>query len=246
MATEKGPKEGTNSIYLDAETTRMARELMGRNYTSLSDLMREAVSLAYQAKDSPYKMASIHTYPPMNLDDEDYPYNLDKWIYLDSTERVFLMGTTMRNPIVNYSTFWNRFLEDGKSLYVLLQGDLGIENGKPMYAPIKNEAEKVSEKRAQSLQALAELSKTAPKGSLVVRKSDGFLISQSAIIVFGSKNSLGIQEADIQIQPSLEPQDYGSRSPQFLVRTQSTSAEFSLFVAPLLRLWERSATELRS
>lgn len=96
---EIGPKQGTNSIYLDDETARMARELVVPNHISLSDIMKKAIRAAYQAKDSPYGMSSIYEYPSMSLDGS---HDLDEWISLDSTKRVFLMGTTMRNPIVNY------------------------------------------------------------------------------------------------------------------------------------------------
>jgi hypothetical protein len=241
MLKEQGqPYKGTNSIYLDEPTAKLARQVVEQTGKPFAAFIKQALDNFSHPMGGSLENAQI-VYPPSDIDE----HHLDEWIDVDSTERVFFMGTTMRRPIVDNSEFWQRFLENGKSLRVLLQGDLGTKEGGFVYTLLENEVEEVSRKRAETLETLKILSRTATKGSLAVREIKNSLISQSVIAVFGKKNSVGIQDVNIQIEPKLFlPEGYrmDDNSPRFLIRTRSNLSAFSFFFRPYSILWSSLAS----
>lgn len=149
------------------------------------------------------------------------------------------MGATMRRPIIRYSNLWRSLLENGVQLRILLQGDLGTENGRSVYTPVEKDIEAVSQRRSESLHELREISQSASKDSLEVRNSGKSLIFSSQIIVF-RKNG----QVDIQVHPMNF--GYVGRSVKFLVTTPLSSPVYSEFVDPIEEMWQQSLPELRS
>lgn len=146
----------TVSLYLTEDVLGVVRQMGTSGHRGFSSFVQESLRLA--AKFTPvtsspadYLDNVAHVmWPDWNFD-EDHPYRFDKWITSGSISRVLLMGTTMAQPLTEYSAIWNAFLHDGGRLFVLLQGELGNEGGKPIYTPVKEDIDSVSERRKATL-----------------------------------------------------------------------------------------------
>lgn len=230
MNTERGK---TVSLYLTGEALRIAQSAVGDKRGGFSKLVHDLLL----ARSTPDNLALIRwSYWDF---DEDDPQRLDRWISPDSTSKVLLMGTTMAKPLSEYSDLWKKFLNNGGKLFVLFQGELGREEGKPIYTPVKEDVESVFERRKAALNVVVELSKDIPKHSLVVRNSGQTLLSYSAIVAYQKRNKV-----DIQIHPyQFLPEKYMVQSPQFFTSTNLEQATYKLLADPINILWSEGLPE---
>lgn len=255
MKKEKTDRDGATTAYLSARSAGLAKEISVRTGRSISGLFKEYLDLIHQAGNDPSRIADVlvHTdlgyvnkvdspQAPLSLGlvkQEGESYQIDKWISPDTTEAVFLMGTTMRRPIIRYSNLWRSLLENGIQLRIFLQGDLGTEEGRSRYTPVEKDIEAVSQRRAESLHELREISQFAPKDSLEVRNSGNSLIFSSMIAVFRNDG-----QVDIQVHPINF--GYVGRSVKFLVTAPLSSPVYNELVDPIEEMWQQSLPELRS
>lgn len=245
------------TIYLNDEIAKLAKEVSNRSGKGVSQLFREFLirtrstlggveRLAFVVSDKDLKeeIGQDANDRPLSLRPSisDDPYRFDKWVSLDSTESVFLMGTTMKRAVVSHLPMWKKFLEAGKHLRILLQGEIDEAGEISVYTPVKNEIKSVHERRALSLKALHDLSRSCPEQSLEVRNSGSSLISYSAVLVFKLNG-----QVDIQIQPyTFQCHQNVTRGARFIVSTQYGSDIYHLLADPIEDMWEHSLPELRS
>ncbi len=170
------------------------------------------------------------------------PYRLEKWVSLSTTTRAILVGTSMRRAIVCHHELWKQFVNAGKQLRVLVQGDLGTGTGiSPMYTYIQEMNDRIAEKRDASLAILKEISRSAEKDTFEVRNSGRSLISYSAIILFRVDGTV-----DVQIQPYVFLPNRTERGARFILNTPVDGNTYRILVRPIEKLWSYSIPEIKA
>ena len=231
----------TRSIYLDAETEKLASEIVERTGSNLSQLFRDFLFQKQFVRDATGEMAVVQDCSILPMLIEDDPYSFDHWIDVSNTRRVLLMGVTMRDALVRNEALWVSLLRHGGQLHVLRQGDL--ENSESSTTRVLarmrlDDGTRLFQRRNESEQALGMIREqltTEEQSRLVIRDSREQLLSYSAVVIWKIEP---IGKVDVQIHPYFPGYDY-NRGPRFILSTEENSRSFAALMKPITDLWRR-------
>ncbi|MEX0762653.1 MAG: hypothetical protein WD208_13705 [Dehalococcoidia bacterium] len=156
--------------------------------------------------------------------------------------RVFLMGKTLANPILNHEDLWVDFLSRGGILQVLLQGDIsgGTEDLPRLWATAnKARCYEKAHVRKRTVESLSRMAVATETPHLEVRNSGQTLLTTNSSLIFREDGTL-----DIYISFNFA-ESSGSRSVVILTTaTHKPPDETCELVAkPYERLWLASIPE---
>jgi hypothetical protein len=254
-------KKASTTIYIGRDSAALAKELSASTGRSLPQLFEEFLRHLQRSLAGLEPIATVISdrgtttgnknnegssplpLLPLEFGGINNLYDLDRWINVEKTTRLILVGTTMYGALERHIELLKNFVRSGKTLRVLLQGDLNENAGNPCYTPIKTLTDEVEERRNNSLLLLKQIAEEAPENVLEVRNSGYSLISYSMILIV--KDNLGI---DIQIQPYHfhSYRNFTTKPARFVLTTQSDSHVYHLLVNHIEELWKNSLLEFRS
>ncbi len=195
-----------STIYVSAETARLAREIEDLTGVKASRLFREFIqryrramhtdagapvdSLAFVLPAlSPWDVKGPRPFLSGAADTSISGYDMWNSVF-DSAYpkafKAFLMGKSLEHPITNHEDVWIDFVESGGVLEVLFQGDIsgGADSEPRLFAtndPAMNKSKLLA--RHRTIDFLNELSKLAPD-RVVVRNSGQLLMTMNAGAIF--------------------------------------------------------------
>lgn len=234
----------TKSIYLDEATDALANELLESTGQSLSVMFREFLLKWRAAQGNISHLAFIQDMSGSPLSAREDPYGFDRWIEVENTRSVFLMGLNLRQGLIKYQDLWKTLLSKGVDINIVRQG--GLDDPKSEVAGVlarlrgyKGTVEATKEEllrlRLETDEALRNLKRVANKGeggTLEVRDYPELMTFSGAMI--SKKNPVGA--LDLQIHPYV-PNYAFTPGPRFIVSVNESSRIAAALIQPMAQVW---------